>query len=119
MELKKHIPFIVIVLAILGTWNSTRLEFADLRNEIREEIRELSKRITALDARVTSLDERVATLDARVTALDTRVSNLSERVARIEGVLSGMVSSSSRSDSPAGATAQSAPSEITAKLTGK
>ena len=62
MELKKHIPFIVIVLAILGTWNSTRLEFADLRNEIREEIRDLSNRVTALD-------ERVTTLDARVTGL--------------------------------------------------
>lgn len=119
MELKKHIPFIVIVLAILGTWNSTRLEFAGLRNEIREELRDLGNRITALDERVTTLDERVTTLDSRVTALDVRVSTLSERVARIEGVLSGMVSSSSRSQSPEGATSQSAPSEITAKLTGK
>ena len=112
MELKKHIPFIVIVLAILGTWNSTRLEFADLRNEIREELRDLSNRITALDERVTTLDERMTALDERVTTLDARVSNLSERVARIEGVLSGMVSSGSRRESPSGATRQSGASEI-------
>lgn len=98
MELKKHIPFIVIVLAILGTWNSTRLEFADLRNEIREEIRDLAKRVTALDE--------------RVTTLDTRVSSLSERVARIEGVLSGKVSTSAQSQSPADAASLSAAAEI-------
>ena len=60
MELKKHIPFIVIVLAILGTWNSTRLEFVDLRTEMRAELGTLSERITVLDERVSTLCERVA-----------------------------------------------------------
>ena len=55
MELKKHIPFIVIVLAILGTWNSTRLEFVDLRTEMRAELGTLSERITVLDERVSTL----------------------------------------------------------------
>ena len=111
MELKKHIPFIVIVLAILGTWNSTRLEFADLRNEIREEIRDLGKRVTALDGRVTALDARFTALDARVTTLDERISSLSERVARIEGILSGNVSSSSQPQSSTDAASLSAAAE--------
>lgn len=112
MELKKHIPFIVIVLAILGTWNSTRLEFADLRNEIREELRDLGKRVAALDERLTILDERLTTIDARVTALDARVGSLSERVARIEGVLSGKVSSSSQPQSSTDAASLSAAAEV-------
>ena len=91
MELKKHIPFIVIVLAILATWNSTRLEFVDLRTEMRAELRTLSERITVLDE---------------------RVSTLSERVARIEGVLSGKVSSRSQPEPPTGAKSQSATSEV-------
>lgn len=105
MELKKHIPFIVIVLAILGTWNSTRLELAGLRIEFREEIRDLGTRVTGLDERLTALDERV-------TALDARVGGLSERVARIEGVLSGKVSSSSRPQPSADPASLSAAAEI-------
>ena len=101
MELKKHIPFIVIVLAILGTWNATRLELADLRIEFREEIRDLSKRVTALDE--------------RVRALDTRISSLSERLARIEGVLSGKVSSISQPKPPADAASLSAAAETASK----
>ena len=119
MELKKHIPFIVIVLAILGTWNATRLDLADLRIEFREEIRDLSKRVTALDERVTkldesltTLDERVTALDARVTALDTRISSLSERVARIEGILSGKVSNITQPQRPGGATAHAGAPKI-------
>ncbi len=91
MHWKKHIPFIVIVLAIFGTWNSTRLEFVDLRAEMRTEL---------------------GTLSERITVLDGRVSALSERVARIEGVLSGKVSSSAQPEQPAGAARQSGASEI-------
>lgn len=91
MELKKHIPFIIILLAILGTWNSTRLEFVDLRTEMRAEL---------------------GTLSERITVLDQRVSTLSERVARIEGVLSGKVSSRSQPEPPTGAASQSAASEV-------
>lgn len=109
MELKKHIPFIVIVLVILGTWNSTRLELAGLRIEFREEIRDLSKRVAGVD-------ERVTALDARVTALDARVGSLSERVARIECVLSGKVSGSSQPQSSADAASLSAAAEIASNI---
>ena len=95
MELKKHIPFIVIVLAIFGTWNATRLDLANSRIEMRAEMGVLNERISVLDA---------------------RVSTLSERVARIEGVLSGSVSSNPQAPSSARAAPQSDTSETATAL---
>ena len=79
MNLKHHVPTVIIVGTILANWSLLRAN------------------ITALGEIVS---DRIVAVDMRIGVLEERVVALSERLARIEGVLSGQVSSGAHQRGP-------------------
>ena len=92
MNLKRHVPTIIIVGTILANWSLLRSD------------------ITALEVRVS---DRIAGVDMRIGVLEERIVALSERVARIEGVLSGQVSSGAQQREPSHVLHESNDKEVT------
>lgn len=103
MNLKRHVPTIIIVGTILANWSLLRSDITALEERV-------SDRIAGVEERVSG---RIAAVDMRIGVLEERVVALSERVARIEGVLSGQVSSGAQQREPSHVLHESNDKEVT------